>query len=100
MKTRIALAAAFVIPAVFLMTRGHEMPPSDRAKAACRGEIKKRLKDPGSAEFGGASVVPNDSGGWRVYREVTAKNSFGVSIKSLIVCEVTRDFNVVSVKLP
>lgn len=82
---------------VSVMTKGRDIAPPDRAKAVCRGEIKKRLKDPDSAEFGQSLAQQNDAGGWIVYRELTAKNSFGATVKSTLVCTLMPDLSVVSV---
>lgn len=98
MKTRIILAVALAIPLTYCATRGREIDPPARAKAACRGEIVKRLKDPSSAEFGKSSVSEVGDGlGWRVWREVSAKNSFGAVVKSVQVCDVAPDFTVTRV---
>ena len=98
MKKRIIWFLVLSAPISYIATRGHELDPETRAKAACRGEIVRRLKDPDSAEFGKSLAVRKDSGVWIVYREVSAKNSFGAVIKSAHTCVVAADFSTVKVQ--
>jgi len=94
-KTRVTLTVVLLASLAYCSISKHELAAPDRAKAACRGEIKKRLKDPGSAEFGKAVATQTATGGWLVYRELTARNSFNATVKSVVVCEVTPNFVVV-----
>lgn len=98
MKKRIITAILIMSPICYIATQSGTLDPEKRAKAICRGEIVKRLKDPDSAEFGTSLAVRKESGVWVVYREVSAKNSFGAMIKSAHTCIVVADFSSVMVK--
>jgi len=97
MKYRMLLALVLIVPITYCATKRPELPPEARAKALCRGEIGKRLKDPSSAEYGPATAQQTAAGAWLIYRQVTAKNSFGALIKATMVCSVSPDFEVVTV---
>jgi len=98
MKKRLIWALVLSAPITYIVTRGYTLDPEARAKALCRGEIKHQLKDPSSAEFGAVSARKTSAGVWLVYREVTAKNSFGVMLKSAQLCTISPDFSTIKVQ--
>lgn len=100
MKQRIIWTMVLVSLAVFAFRDAHALTPEKRAKAICRGEILKRLKDPNSAEFGTSVVRQRESGEWLVLREVSAKNSFGALVRSVMTCTISADFERASVIHP
>jgi len=97
MKRRILSALLFLVPVLYIATRDHTIAPADRAKALCRGQILKQLKDAENAKFGNSAVNQTARGDWVVYREVTANNSFGAAIRSTLVCNIPSDFSTVTV---
>lgn len=50
---------------------------TDAARGACLLFIKRKLHDPGSAEFQDATVTVRDGDIWTVQRAVRAKNALG-----------------------
>ena len=96
MKIGIYTIIASSVLLAFAMTREPTVTPETRAKNLCRGEVNKRLKDPEHAKFGRSKVDPNPAGGWIVYREVSARNSFGQMVRATFVCDVSADFSRVS----
>lgn len=56
------------------------------ARSACHQFVERRLKSPGSAEFGGEAVAgPGPI--WKVTGSVDSQNSFGTKVRNRYVCE-------------
>jgi hypothetical protein len=97
-KMKNFLKVAFAIVCFLFLIRAcggptNTVPPSpDNSSMAivmCRDQVKKELRAPSTADFGGESVVSPEGGGYAVLGWVDAQNSFGVKLRSAYSCGAT-----------